>query len=448
MANEYFDFLEQNAPSEGESNHDVPKNDLVNLTLRADAECQVQCDGDFLVLLNANQITQVKAPVGQHILQFISTIDSTICVEKIVDFPEANKNYLVLVSELKQLIADEESNHLKESEQYPYIFTAKLGSTGKYTGDFKDGKPDGKGSVSFDSGGYYEGDFKNGWRHGKGLYRYPGGGRTYEGDFFEDLRTGFGKLTDRDGRTWEGEFLNGECNGKIKLTFANGDTLEGTWSNGKVANMPCVYTFFDTGIRRESSGYNDGLDGDGVIVHKDGLREHVTFKKSEVLYTRNSLFNIRGDYFVGLYKGNLVNGIASGEGVLTLNDKNLIGGFSSVEGWFKNGKVDGDAMIHFENGDVFKGKFKNGIIQDAPNTYTWANGDSFECNSYRNRTPHGKGTFKYRDGRKEERWCRMKESCLGAWCTCTFSRSSDGPLGVFLRNVQCVDERFLVLEFH
>ena len=104
MTTDYLNFLEQNSLEKESASSDVPaSNNFVNLTLRADAECQVTCDGDFLVLLNPNQITKEKAPAGQHILQFISTTHPDIQVEKIVDFPEAGKNYLVLVNELKEL---------------------------------------------------------------------------------------------------------------------------------------------------------------------------------------------------------------------------------------------------------------------------------------------------------------------------------------------------------
>ena len=116
MANNYFDFLEQNAQQDKPAN-DAPQNDgTVNLTVRADAECQVVCDGDFLFLLDANQLVKEKAPVGQHLLQFISTDYPEICIEKEVDFAEPGKNYLVLVKEFHTLIADV-SNKQKEEEE-------------------------------------------------------------------------------------------------------------------------------------------------------------------------------------------------------------------------------------------------------------------------------------------------------------------------------------------
>lgn len=102
MATDYFDFLEQNSSDNPASSTPGSNNEgMVNLTTRADAECQVVCDGDFLFLLNANQIAKEKAPVGQHILQFISIEHPEVTIEKIVDFPDAGKNYLVIVNEFQ-----------------------------------------------------------------------------------------------------------------------------------------------------------------------------------------------------------------------------------------------------------------------------------------------------------------------------------------------------------
>ena len=105
MATDYFDFLNQSSQQEKPTTEEPKGDGLVNLTVRADAECQLVCDGDFLLLLDANQIVKEKAPVGQHILQFISIEHPDICVEKIVDWPDAGKNYLVIVNELMPLIA-------------------------------------------------------------------------------------------------------------------------------------------------------------------------------------------------------------------------------------------------------------------------------------------------------------------------------------------------------
>ena len=41
----------------------------------------------------------------------------------------------------------------------------------QYTGNFKNGKPDGKGKVTFPDGRFYEGMFRNGKYHGNGTLR-------------------------------------------------------------------------------------------------------------------------------------------------------------------------------------------------------------------------------------------------------------------------------------
>lgn len=104
MANDYFDFLNQNSQQEKPA-HEEPKEESVSLTTRADAECTVMCDGDFLELLAANQVVKIKAPVGQHFLQFISTAHPDIVIEKVVDFPVAGKNHVLLINEFQALIS-------------------------------------------------------------------------------------------------------------------------------------------------------------------------------------------------------------------------------------------------------------------------------------------------------------------------------------------------------
>ena len=50
----------------------------------------------------------------------------------------------------------------------------------KYTGDRKDGKYHGQGTLTFEGMGKYEGVFKNGEMHGQGTYRFTSG-NVYSG---------------------------------------------------------------------------------------------------------------------------------------------------------------------------------------------------------------------------------------------------------------------------
>jgi len=60
----------------------------------------------------------------------------------------------------------------------------------EYVGEWKDGKPHGWGEVKYAEGGSYTGQWRMGKRHGRGKLVYAGSGRTFEGEFANDLIVG------------------------------------------------------------------------------------------------------------------------------------------------------------------------------------------------------------------------------------------------------------------
>ncbi len=101
-----FSFLENAAPQKAEQSTQKHDTGQANVTLRADADCFVQCDGEYVdCQLKAGQIAKIELPTGQHLLEFMSTENPNVRVEKQVDFPESGKNYLVVVNELKSAFA-------------------------------------------------------------------------------------------------------------------------------------------------------------------------------------------------------------------------------------------------------------------------------------------------------------------------------------------------------
>lgn len=101
-----FSFLENAAPPKQEQPESKPDTGLANVTVRVDADCYMQCDGEYIdVQLKAGQVSKTVLPVGQHLLEFLSTENPNVKVEKMVDFPESGKNYLVVVNELKAAVA-------------------------------------------------------------------------------------------------------------------------------------------------------------------------------------------------------------------------------------------------------------------------------------------------------------------------------------------------------
>ena len=72
------------------------------------------------------------------------------------------------------------------------------------------------------------------------------------------------------------------------------------------------------------------------------------------------------------YNGSLVRGKMSGQGTLTFKNGtfNGQGTFTAKAGWkyegnFVNGQADGQGKLTTENNVVYKGKFKQGIYQNA-----------------------------------------------------------------------------------
>lgn len=98
-----FSFLESAAPKQQESQK---LSGLANVSIRVDADCFMLCDGEYIDLpLKAGMMAKTQIPVGQHLLEFFSQETPNIKVEKQVDFPQPNRNYLVMVNDLKAAIA-------------------------------------------------------------------------------------------------------------------------------------------------------------------------------------------------------------------------------------------------------------------------------------------------------------------------------------------------------
>lgn len=101
-----FSFLQNAAPQKPEQPEQKPNSGVANVTVRVDADCFMQCDGELVdIQLKAGQVTKTELPTGQHLLEFLSTENSNVKVEKMVDFPESGKSYLVIVNELKAAVA-------------------------------------------------------------------------------------------------------------------------------------------------------------------------------------------------------------------------------------------------------------------------------------------------------------------------------------------------------
>ena len=85
-----------------------------------------------------------------------------------------------------------------------------LTSCEKYVGEFKDGKFNGYGKLTWSDGKKYVGEWKNGKRNGQGTQTWLDG-RKYVGEY-------------KDGKTWNGTGY--DKNGNIQVKFGNGEYIK------------------------------------------------------------------------------------------------------------------------------------------------------------------------------------------------------------------------------
>lgn len=127
--------------------------------------------------------------------------------------------------------------------------------SGRYEGDWVDGKFDGYGVETWARGSCYRGHYRCGLREGHGVYRFFTGdvysgewskgqshgrgvqtcvdGSRYVGEFKWGLKHGFGYYHFRNGDTYAGEYFGDKMHGYGVYQFANGHGYEGAWHEGK-----------------------------------------------------------------------------------------------------------------------------------------------------------------------------------------------------------------------
>ncbi|XP_059633809.1 uncharacterized protein LOC132276412 isoform X2 [Cornus florida] len=100
-----------------------------------------------------------------------------------------------------------------------------------YAGEWSNGQSHGCGVHTCEDGSRYVGEFKWGVKHGLGHYHFRNGD-TYAGEYFADKMHGFGVYRFANGHQYEGAWHEGRRQGLGMYTFRNGETQSGHWQNG------------------------------------------------------------------------------------------------------------------------------------------------------------------------------------------------------------------------
>ncbi|GMF22429.1 unnamed protein product [Phytophthora lilii] len=250
----------------------------------------------------------------------------------------------------------------------------------------------------FPNGDTYEGEFADGLRNGFGIFTECATGSTYEGQWLQDLRHGSGILTsgskdfiydgawENDKRcgyghcvisggreTYSGQWWANAFHGTGKYTDAEGNIYEGEFVRGKKHGVGKLITAAVGSQADSAAGHSEQYSGEwrdgcregiGDAVFADGSRYSGQWK-DDLQEGEGTFTSIQGDQYVGQWH----RGCREGAGVLTIGSSGVI-----KEGqWCRDEPLDGEWTITFFDGSKFTG----------------------ECVGGR---PHGRGICKYAGG--------------------------------------------------
>ncbi|CAA0842760.1 Histone H3 K4-specific methyltransferase SET7/9 family protein [Striga hermonthica] len=139
--------------------------------------------------------------------------------------------------------------------------------SGKYEGDWVDGKYDGYGVETWARGSRYRGQYRQGLRHGFGVYRFYTGD-VYAGEWSSGQSHGCGIHTCEDGSRYVGEFKWGVKHGLGHYHFRNGDRYAGEYFADKMHGFGVYY--FANGHRYEGAWHEGRRQGLGMYTFRNG----------------------------------------------------------------------------------------------------------------------------------------------------------------------------------
>ena len=127
----------------------------------------------------------------------------------------------------------------------------------KYSGNFKDGKKDGKGTMKYPNDDEYVGEWKDNNMHGTGTYIYKNGD-VYSGSWVDNKKSGQGMY----------QFSKPD-NSKLVGTWENGEIVSGSWILENYAEY--------IGNFKMSRPY-----GEGKFVYNSGITQTGKYEEAKV----------------------------------------------------------------------------------------------------------------------------------------------------------------------
>ncbi|KAA8520414.1 hypothetical protein F0562_014670 [Nyssa sinensis] len=175
--------------------------------------------------------------------------------------------------------------------------------SGRYEGDWVDGKYDGYGVETWARGSRYRGQYRQGLRHGFGVYRFYTGD-VYAGEWSNGQSHGCGVHTCEDGSRYVGEFKWGVKHGLGHYHFRNGDTYAGEYFADKMHGFG-VYRFAN-GHRYEGAWHEGRRQGLGMYTFRNGETQPGHWQNGilDVPSTQNTTYPVSA---VAVYHSKVLN---------------------------------------------------------------------------------------------------------------------------------------------
>lgn len=272
----------------------------------------------------------------------------------------------------------------------------------EYRGDFKEGKPNGRGVLLYgdDLKLKHEGYFKHGVKHGKGYFTTKEN-KIYITTWYQGRKDGRFFLKSPNGSIAEGLFKNDEIVGDITTKFINGDIYVGNSINayregkGRMvwANHPTLKTY-------EGNFEKNKMHGKGLLTLRNGM----------------------------IYEGNMYENKMHGSGELRTRSYVAIGEFHF-------GKPQGNFVVVYSNDDEYTGTFDN-FKRNGQGRMIWSqSGNVFE-GGWLNNKKHGLGKFLTGDLVFEGKWIQNKRD--GAFKI--FNNSLDQEFRAFYKRGEKIED--------
>ena len=199
-----------------------------------------------------------------------------------------------------------------------------------YVGQIKNNEITGTGKYFFPNGTTYTGEVLNGFRHGFGKFESIKEELSYEGNWKNGLKNGFGTMK-KKGSTYEGNWKDGFIDGKGKLKWKSGNVYKGDFKMGKMDGNGYMI-WYNENKKYSGEWKNNIQHGFGVEIWYEEKGEH--------------------KYLFNRYIGEWKNGKRDGYGIFYYSNG------AKYEGTWKDDNKEGFGVFTFNDGRKYSGLFQ------------------------------------------------------------------------------------------